>query len=98
MKELGRSSCCGTAETNPTRNHEVAGSIPGLAKWLRIRHSCKLWCRSQTLLGSDVAVAVAGSYGSNWIPSLGTSEWHGCDTKKQIKKKKKKKKKKERTG
>ena len=22
---------CGTAETNPTRNHEVAGSIPGLA-------------------------------------------------------------------
>ena len=23
----------GTAETNPTRDHQVAGSIPGLAQW-----------------------------------------------------------------
>ena len=38
---------------NPTRNHEVVGSIPGLAPWVRIRH-CRcgsdptllwLWCR-----------------------------------------------------
>ena len=28
------SSHCGTVETNPTRNHEVAGSIPGLAQWV----------------------------------------------------------------
>ena len=28
-----QSSCCGAAETYPTRNHEVAGSIPGLAQW-----------------------------------------------------------------
>ena len=27
-----RSSQCGEAETNPTRNHEVAGSIPGFAQ------------------------------------------------------------------
>ena len=26
------SSCRGTAEMNPTRNHEVAGSIPGLTQ------------------------------------------------------------------
>ena len=30
-----RSSCHGTAETNPTRNHEVAGSIPGPAQWVK---------------------------------------------------------------
>ena len=25
----------GSAETNPTRNHEVEGSIPGLAQWVK---------------------------------------------------------------
>ena len=25
----------GTVETNPTRNHEVLGSIPGLAQWVK---------------------------------------------------------------
>ena len=30
-----RSSCCGAVETNPTRNHEVEGSIPGLAQWVK---------------------------------------------------------------
>jgi len=30
-----RSSCHGTVETNPTRNHEVAGSTPGLAQWVK---------------------------------------------------------------
>ena len=29
------SSCCGTVETNPTRNHEVAASIPGLDQWVK---------------------------------------------------------------
>ena len=30
-----RSSHRGSAETNPTRNHEVAGSMPGLAQWVK---------------------------------------------------------------
>ena len=30
-----RSSCCGSAETNPTRNYEVAGLILGLAQWVK---------------------------------------------------------------
>ena len=45
MKEARTwSSRRGAAETNPTRNHEVAGSMPGLAQWvkdlLRIAMSC----------------------------------------------------------
>ena len=45
-----RSSHCGTEEKNLTRNHEVVGSI-----W----HYHELWYKSQTRLGSQVAVAVA---------------------------------------
>ena len=29
------SSRHGAAETNPTRNHEVVGSLPGLAQWVK---------------------------------------------------------------
>ena len=29
------SSHCGTAETNPTRNHEAGGLIPGLTHWVK---------------------------------------------------------------
>ena len=31
--------------TNPTRNHEVVGLIPGLAPWVRDLTLLWLWCR-----------------------------------------------------
>ena len=34
-KILMQSPRCGTAETNLTRNHEVADSIPGLTQWVK---------------------------------------------------------------
>ena len=33
-KNVG-SSRCGAVGTNPTGNHEVVGSIPGLAQWVK---------------------------------------------------------------
>ena len=49
--------------TNPSRNHEVAGSIPGLTH--------ELWYRSQARLRSRIAVALAQAcgYSSNETPS-----------------------------
>ena len=41
--------------TNPTRNHEVVGLIPGLAQWVK---NLVLWHMLQMQLGSGFAVAV----------------------------------------
>ena len=35
FKMKSRNSCRGAVEMNPTRNHEVAGSIPGLVQWVK---------------------------------------------------------------
>ena len=63
--------------------------VPSLAPLigLRIRRCCELWCRSQTRLASHIAeaVAMAGSYSSNWTPSLGTSICRERGPKKQNK-------------
>ena len=40
-----RSSRRGAAETNPIRNHEVTGSIPGLIQWVKDLVLLWLWCR-----------------------------------------------------
>ena len=34
-EKLQRSFCCGSEETNPTGNHEIVGSFPGLAQWVK---------------------------------------------------------------
>ena len=44
LKNFG-SSLCGAVETNPTRNHEVEGSIPGLTQWVKDLVLLWLWCR-----------------------------------------------------
>ena len=43
---------------NPTSVYEDAASIPGLAQWVKIQRCPEMWCRSQTQLGSDIAMAV----------------------------------------
>ena len=63
-----------------------------LLSGLRIWHCHELWYRSQTWLGSAVAmvVAKAGSYSSNLTPSLGISICHRWSPKKKNKKQKQK--------
>ena len=51
------SSLRGPVEMNLASIHEIAGSIPGPTQW--VWDCYELWYRSQTLLGSSVAVAGA---------------------------------------
>ena len=75
---------------NTTRNHEIAGSAPGLAQWVKDLGCHELWCRLQTRLGSHITVVLvqASGYSFNSTPSLGTSACSESGTRKGQKKKK----------
>ena len=76
--------CPGWAVTNPPGIHGDAGLVPGPDQWLRIRHCCELWGRSQTQLGPHVAVtmAQASSPSCDSTPRPGTSLCRGYGPKK----------------
>ena len=62
------------------------GVFPPWLSGLRIRHCCKLWCRSQVRLRSSMAVAVAQASAAAPIQTLaGTLICRGCSCKKKNK-------------
>ena len=82
---VSRSSRHGSAVMNPSSIHEGAGLSPGLSlSGLRIPSCCELWCRSQTLLRSCVAMVVVWAGSSDETPSLGISICFGCGPNKQM--------------
>ena len=77
------------SSNNPNQYPCGCGFDPlALLSGLRIWHCSDIWCRSQTWLGSSIAVAVVQvhSCSSYLIPSLETSICPMCGPKKQNKK------------
>ena len=54
-QKVCQSSCCGSAETNPTGIHEGVGSIPGLVQWIKTA-SIAVSCGVGRRCGLDLAL------------------------------------------
>ena len=83
------SSPRGAAEMNPTRNHKVVGSIPGLIQWVKDEHCHELWCRPQLQLGSCISCGCGGGRWPQLIIPLAWEPSYAVDA--TLKRQKKKK-------
>ena len=99
LKKTGQMTCAktkkrefryGAVETNPTRNHEIAGQISGLDQWVKVR--ALLWAVLQISDTAQILLCCgcgqAGRYSSDQTPRLGTSTCRRCGPKKTGGKKK----------
>ena len=80
--------------TNPTGNHEVAGSVPGLAQWVKIWRCRELWCRLQTRLRSWLLWLWCRPAATAWIRPLAWEPPYAAGAAQEMAKIQKKKKKK----
>ena len=89
LKSKIRSSRRGTVETNSTRNHEVASSIPGLTQWVKDL----AWLCAVVWVADEAWILHCCGCGVGWrLPSsdstpslLGTSICGRCSSKKTTK-------------